>query len=105
VLTHSVVLSAAGTVVAGVGFGASALASFGTLARLAAPAERGALFAVAYTISYLAFSLPAVFAGFASASAGLRLTAVVYGLGVVGLGLTALVAQRLRTSRRAARVR
>lgn len=104
VLTHAVVLSAVGTVVAGVGFGASALATFGTLARLAAPAERSALFAVAYTISYLAFSLPAVLAGIASASAGLRLTAVVYGLGVVGLGLTALVAQRLRLSRRAARV-
>ncbi|HEX5333898.1 MAG TPA: MFS transporter [Cellulomonas sp.] len=105
VLTHAVALSAAGTVVAGVGFGASALATFGTLARLAAPAERGALFAVAYTISYLAFSLPAVLAGVASASAGLRLTAVVYGLGVVGLGLTALVAQRLRPSRRAVRIR
>ena len=52
--------------IAGIGFGASALACFGTLARLAAPEERGELFAVAFVISYLAFSLPAVVAGFAA---------------------------------------
>ncbi len=40
--------------------------------------------AVALVISYLAFSLPAVLAGFASTSVGLRPTAVVYGLAVVG---------------------
>src|ERR1700687_750840 len=45
--THSVALAGAGTVVAGVGFGASGLASFGTLSRLAAPNERSELFAVA----------------------------------------------------------
>lgn len=100
VLVHSVAMAGAGTLVAGVGFGASALASFGTLSRLAAPEQRGELFAVAYTVAYLAFSLPAVFAGFASASVGLRSTALVYGLGVVTLGLTALVAQRACSNRR-----
>ena len=65
-------LAAVGTVVAGVGFGASALACFGTFARLAAPAERGELFSVAYVIAYLAFSIPAVIAGLASTSFGLR---------------------------------
>jgi MFS family permease len=99
VLTHSVALAGAGTVVAGAGFGASALAALGTLARLAAPEQRAELFAVAYTVAYLAFSLPAVFAGFASASVGLRSTAVAYGLGVVALGLVALVARRLRWAR------
>jgi hypothetical protein len=54
-------------------------------------------FAVAYVIGYLAFSVPAVIAGFASTSVGLRSTAVVYGLGVVALGLTALAGQRMRT--------
>jgi MFS family permease len=93
-------LAAAGTLVAGVGFGAAALGTFGALALLAAPDERGELLAVAYVISYLAFSLPAVAAGFASTSYGLRPTAVVYGIGVGALGLAALAAQRALAARR-----
>jgi len=99
---HAVVLAGAGTAIAGVGFGASVLACFGTLARLAAPAERGELFAVAYVLAYLAFSLPAVAAGFASTAVGLHATAVAYSLGVVALGLTALAAQRGRRAAAAA---
>jgi hypothetical protein len=95
----AVFLAVAGTLVAGVGFGASALASFGTLARLAAPSERSELFAVALVIAYLAFSLPAVAAGFATTSFGLHATTVVYSLGVVALGLIALAAQRMRSGR------
>jgi MFS family permease len=101
----SAAVAATGTVVAGVGFGASALGCFGTLARLAAPAERGELFAVAFVIAYLAFSLPAILAGFASTSVGLHDTAVVYGLGVIVLSLAALAAQAMlarRTRRRRA---
>jgi MFS family permease len=94
--TGSAVLAAVGTVVAGIGFGASALACFGTFARLAAPAERGELFSVAYVISYLAFSIPAVIAGLASTGFGLRATTTVYGLVVVALCVAAGVAQRLR---------
>jgi MFS family permease len=97
--THAVALAFAGTVVAGVGFGASALASFGTLARIAAPGERSELLAAALVIAYLAFSLPAVAAGFASTSFGLHPTTVVYSLGVVTLGLIALSAQGLRSAR------
>ena len=101
VQTHAVALAGAGTVIAGIGFGASALACFGALARLAAPQERGELFAVAYVIAYLAFSLPAVAAGFASTYVGLHVTSVVYGLGVIVLSLAALAAQtqRMRTAR------
>ena len=95
---HAVLLSAAGTVVAGVGFGASALASFGTLARIAGPGERSELLAAALVIAYLAFSLPAVAAGYAATSIGLRPTTVVYGLGVVALGLVALAAQWPRSA-------
>jgi MFS family permease len=97
----SVALAATGTVVAGVGFGAAALGTFGTLARIAAPAERGELFAVAYTIAYLAFSVPAVIAGVASGLVGLRPTAEVYGIVVVALGIAALTAQGLLGARRA----
>jgi MFS family permease len=91
--SNTVVLAAAGTVVAGIGFGASALGCFGTLARIAGPEERGELFAVAFVISYLAFSVPAVVAGFATTTYGLHDTALVYGLGVVVLSLSALAAQ------------
>ena len=99
VVIESIVLAAVGTAIAGIGFGASALACFGTLARLAAPEERGEVFAVAFVISYVAFSLPAVIAGFAATSFGLHTTAVVYGLVVVLLGVITLVTQRLRARR------
>ncbi|SFF59516.1 Predicted arabinose efflux permease, MFS family [Actinacidiphila alni] len=95
----SVTTAALGTAVAGVGFGAAGLASFGTLARIAEPAERGELFAVAFVISYLAFSIPAVIAGFATTDVGLHRTAVVYSSAVIAFGALALVAQRLRTGR------
>jgi MFS family permease len=94
---HAVALAGLGTVVAGVGFGASALASFGTLARIAGPGERSELFAVALVIAYLAFSLPALAAGFAATTLGLHPTMVVYSSGVVALGLIALAAQGLRS--------
>jgi MFS family permease len=94
---HATALAVAGTVVAGVGFGASALASFGTLARIAAPGERSELLAVALVIAYLAFSLPALAAGLATTSFGLRATTVVYSLGVTALGLIALAVQAMRS--------
>jgi hypothetical protein len=94
---HGVALAGAGTIVAGVGFGASALASFGTLSRLAASGERSELFAFALVIAYLAFSLPALAAGFVSTSVGLHPTMVVYSLGVVALGVIALAAQAMRS--------
>jgi len=97
----SIGIAAAGTVVAGIGFGASALGCFGTLARLAAPQERGELFAVVLVISYLAFSLPAVVAGLAATSVGLLATALVYGSVVVALGaITMIIQWRRRPARR-----
>ncbi|NIH79803.1 MFS transporter [Amycolatopsis viridis] len=100
VLADIVALAAVGTLVSGVGFGAAALASFGTLARLAAPGERGELFSVVYVIAYLAFSVPAVIAGFAATAAGLRPTAIVYGFAVGGLAVLAVIAQSVRAARR-----
>ena len=96
VLADDVVLAGLGTVLSGVGFGASALASFGVLAVLAAPHERGELFAVALVIAYVAFSVPAVIAGVAAGYAGLHATALVYGLVVAALGVVALIAQWMR---------
>ena len=97
---HAVALAGAGTVIAGVGFGGSALATFGTLARIAAPGERSEILAAALVIAYLAFSIPAVAAGFASTAFGLHATTVVYSLCVVTLGVLALGAQGLRSARR-----
>ncbi|MFG2308663.1 MFS transporter [Streptomyces sp. NPDC048566] len=100
---HVLVLAALGTVIAGVGFGASALAGFGTLARIAAPAERGELLSVAFVISYVSFSVPAVIAGIAVTHAGLHETAVVYAATVAVLSALALLAQGLLAQRTAAR--
>ncbi|HEX5813441.1 MAG TPA: MFS transporter [Pseudonocardia sp.] len=95
---RSAVLAGLGTVVAGVGFGAAGLGAFGTMAALARPTERGAVFALTYVVSYLAFSLPAVVAGVAANVVGLGPTALVYGGVVVALSLLALAARlRLRT--------
>jgi hypothetical protein len=46
-------------------------------------------------IAYVSFSVPAVLAGFASTSYGLRTTTEVYGVAVVLISLAALVAQRV----------
>ena len=96
--------AALGTVIAGVGFGAAGLGAFGTMAALARPTERGAVFALTYVVSYLAFSVPAVAAGVAANVVGLGPTAMVYGGVVAALGLLALVARlRLRRSSRSLR--
>ncbi|TVT19539.1 MFS transporter [Amycolatopsis acidiphila] len=95
----SVALGIVGTLVAGTGFGASALAGFGTVVRISAPAERGELFAVAYVISYVAFSLPAVAAGLATTAFGLRSTALVYATALMLIAAAALVVEQVRTRR------
>ncbi|MFE6486763.1 MFS transporter [Streptomyces sp. NPDC057757] len=93
----SLLTAALGTLVAGVGFGAASLASFGTLARIAAPAERGALLSVAFVISYLSFSVPAVAAGVAATHTGLHETSVAYAGMVAFLAALALLAQWLHS--------
>ncbi|RZT87182.1 putative MFS family arabinose efflux permease [Pseudonocardia sediminis] len=98
------IVAGAGTLVAGVGFGAAAFGTFGTLARIAAPHERGELFAATYTLAYLAFSIPAVIAGVSATAVGLRITAEVYGLVVVLLALSALVLGRVVPSRTERRI-
>ena len=94
--TGMVALAIAGTLVSGVGTGAALLASLGTLAGLVTPAERSELFAVMYLISYAALSIPAVIAGFAATAAGLRPTAIVYGIVVAGLAILAFAFQSCR---------
>jgi MFS family permease len=92
----SIWVAAIGAVLSGVGFGAAALAQFGAVTAMAAPHERGELLAVALVVAYVAFSIPAVIAGFADTSYGLHSTSLIYGLGVAVLSALALLAQGLR---------
>jgi predicted MFS family arabinose efflux permease len=94
---NSLLTAALGTVIAGAGFGGSGLAAFGTLARIAAPSERGELLSVAFVLSYLSFSVPAVAAGIAATHTGLHETFTAYAATVALLSALALLAQGLRS--------
>lgn len=76
--THSLALFFVGTAVAGIGFGGAFSALVQQLAPLAEPHERGELFAAIFVVSYLAFSLPAMLAGFLVAPLGLLNTVAGY---------------------------
>lgn len=97
VSARSVPVLYAGTFVAGVGFGGAFLGAFRTLTGLAEPAERGALVAAMYVASYTAFSVPAVLAGLATTHAGVRPTAIVYGVVVAVLAAAAVVTTAVTT--------
>jgi MFS family permease len=99
-------LAAAGTVVAGLGFGASVLATFGTFARIARPHERSAVFALANTINYLGNSVPAVLGGIAVTALGLRSATTIYALAIAAIVLSAFVLRlnQVRAQRRAVMV-
>jgi hypothetical protein len=85
-----------GTALSGVGFGAAFLGAFRTMSALAEPAERAELFAAVYVVSYLAFAIPAVIAGFSTVSVGLRTASTGYGLVVIALALWVVAARLLR---------
>jgi predicted MFS family arabinose efflux permease len=90
----------AGTVIAGLGFGPVFLGTFRTLSALAPAAGRAALIASIYVVSYLAFGLPAIAAGYATAAVGLRTTTYVYGIVVAALIALAAVGLATVTRRR-----
>jgi MFS family permease/uncharacterized membrane protein len=101
-LTQTLGYAIVGTLVAGVGYGASGLATFGMLAKLAGPidaAKRGELFAVAYTVAYLSFSLPALVAGYVATGLGLHTTIVSYSIAVILIALIACTLQEIRLAR------
>jgi MFS family permease len=89
--TTSLAAFIAGAVIAGIGFGPAFLGSFRAVSQLAAPHQRAGLISAIYTVSYLAFSIPALVAGLVIAHVGLRSTSLVYGsvVGVVALGTLA----------------
>lgn len=87
-----------GTAVSGLGWGATFLGSMSIVAALAPPEHRGSVLATTLVLSYLAFSVPAIVAGVAIASAGLLVTATIYGCVVVTLALGAVATMMLRSS-------
>ncbi len=88
-------------VVSGFGFGAAFLGAMATVTAGVDPAQRAGLLSAVFTVSYLAFSLPAIAAGLAAGPLGLTTTAELYGAVVVVLALTA-VAGLVRDRRPAA---
>ena len=84
-------------VVAGSGFGTSFLGIMRSITPTVGPEQRGELFSSVFVVSYLAFGLPAVAAGFAAPRLGLETTATIYGLAVVVLSAAAALARALTT--------
>lgn len=88
----SVAVFYAGTGVAGLGFGLGLLGTVSAVMTAAPPADRGRVAATMFVLAYLSFGLPAVAAGAATPTFGLRPVATVYGLAVGVLALVALAA-------------
>jgi MFS family permease len=93
------VLFFAGSVIAGVGFGAGFSGAFKTIVSLAPPTERSGLVAAVYVPCYVGFSVPAIAAGIAVTHAGLLATTNVYGSVLVVLALWAAAATTARHRR------
>jgi MFS family permease len=98
----SVALFFAGSIIAGLGFGPAFSGAFRALTAQAPNSERAAVVASIYVISYLAFSLPTVAAGFGATELGLLRTTDIYGLTIVILATAATIAFALHRARPAA---
>ena len=88
-----------GTIVAGVGFGASYGASLRVLLPLASAHERAGLLSAYFVESYLAFALPAIAAGLAAPRFGLVATALFYGSALALSALVTLAVESLAARR------
>ena len=87
-----------GTMIAGVGFGATFSGTLRSLLPTAHPDQRAGLLSTYFVQSHLAFSLPAVAAGLTIPSIGLANVAYSYGAAVMLLSVTSLLAS-LRADR------
>jgi hypothetical protein len=81
-----------GTVVSGLGFGSVFSGALRSVMPLAQPNERAALLSAFYVEGYLAFTLPAMLAGFLAPVVGLTTAADFYGAAVIFLALASLSA-------------
>lgn len=89
--THASLWFFAGTMIAGVGFGAAFLGAVRTVMPMALPHERAGLMAAFYVLSYFAMSLPAMVAGALVGQIGLIPTTDIYGAAVILLATAALI--------------
>jgi MFS family permease len=87
---ESSALFLAGSAVAGLGFGPAFAGVFRSLSEMAPAGQRAGLVSSVLAVSYLAFSIPAVVAGAAVTDLGLRVTAEIYGVALIGLAALAL---------------
>lgn len=87
---HSAPAYFIGTAIMGAGFGAGFNGSLRSLVGLARPEERGSLMAGFFSLSYLAFAVPAIAAGLAVGYVGLYATALGFLAGIMTLVLLAL---------------
>ncbi|AMN38553.1 MFS transporter [Rhodoplanes sp. Z2-YC6860] len=92
VKTQHVSLMLAGTIVAGLGFGAAFSGSMRTVMPHAEAHERAGLLSAFYVEGYLSFSLPAILTGLIAPISGLPLAAEVYGGVVIVLAIVSLLA-------------
>jgi len=80
-----------GTVVGGTGFGTVFSGTLRSVLAYAQPGERAGLLSAYFVEGYLAFSVPALAAGFLAPVVGLTRTADFYGAGVILLAISSLI--------------
>ncbi len=85
--------------VAGLGFGSALLGAVATVTAGVPAGNRAGILSSIFVVGYLAFSIPAIAAGLAVDTVGLRLVAEVYGSVVIVLALVAAVGLRLSRPR------
>jgi MFS family permease len=93
-----------GTLVSGAGFGTSFLGSVGGIMPLAKPDERAGLLSAYYVQSYLAFSIPAILAGYLTGLLGIARTADIYAAAIIVMSAAGLLALRAARARRSVSV-
>ncbi|WP_373358817.1 MFS transporter [Acinetobacter lactucae] len=87
----SAVILLLGSIITGVGFGTAFMGAIRTVMPLALPEERAGLMAAFFVESYLAFSIPAILAGYFVGKIGLMNSANIYMCLIIGLALIALM--------------
>lgn len=97
----SVALLGLGTAIAGIGFGSNFLGTVKTIMPLARPEERAGLLSALYIESYLAFSLPAILAGFLAKTIGYVATTDLYVATIIVLMISGVLALRAGRTRAA----
>jgi MFS family permease len=98
IATRSPALFFLGSVVTGFGFGGSYLGALRAVMTTVPATSRAATLSAVLTVSYLAFSGPAILAGWAATRVGLRDAAVGYAIAVIGVTLAAMAIQLVRRS-------